>query len=162
VAYSRAAFSMLAAAFPRVLADPSDVEHRAAMQLGAALAGTAIENSMLGATHSAANPLTAHFDTVHGEAVGMLLPHVVRFNDADPAAAAEYAQLASRAGVDSLPEFLASLLEAAGLPSRMPDGTLTNENVPPLSREAAAQWTAQFNPRPVGAHDFEAFYAAVM
>jgi alcohol dehydrogenase len=162
VAYSRAAFSMLAAAFPRVLADPSGVEHRAAMQLGAALAGTAIENSMLGATHSAANPLTAHFGTVHGEAVGMLLPHVARFNDADPAAAAEYAHLASRAGADSLPEFLASLLESAALPSRMPAETLTKENVPQLSREAAAQWTAQFNPRPVGAHDFEAFYAAVV
>jgi hypothetical protein len=31
------------------------------MLLGAALAGTAIENSMLGAAHAAANPLTARF-----------------------------------------------------------------------------------------------------
>ena len=36
---------------------------------------------MLGAAHSAANPLTARFGTVHGNAVGILLPHVVRFNE---------------------------------------------------------------------------------
>jgi type IV pilus assembly protein PilY1 len=35
------------------------------MQLGAAFAGTAIENSMLGAAHSAANPLTAHYGITH-------------------------------------------------------------------------------------------------
>ena len=34
------------------------------MQLGAAFAGTAIENSMLGAAHAAANPLTARFGIV--------------------------------------------------------------------------------------------------
>ena len=58
--------------------------HRGRMLLGAAFAGTAIENSMLGAAHSCANPLTARFDVVHGEAVGVMLPHVVRFNSALP------------------------------------------------------------------------------
>ena len=57
------------------------------MLLGAALAGMAIENSMLGAAHAAANPLTAHFSMVHGQAVGLMLPHVLRFNGRDPAAA---------------------------------------------------------------------------
>jgi alcohol dehydrogenase len=38
-----------------------DLEARGAMLLGAAYAGIAIENSMLGAAHSLANPLTAHF-----------------------------------------------------------------------------------------------------
>ncbi len=63
------------------------------MQLGAAYAGTAIENSMFGAAHSAANPLTAHFDLVHGDAVGVMMPHVVRMNaSGDPAAAERYAR----------------------------------------------------------------------
>ena len=59
----------------------------ATMQLGAAFAGTAIENSMLGAAHSAANPLTAHYGIVHGQAVGLMLPHVMRFNAEVPEAA---------------------------------------------------------------------------
>ena len=43
----------------------------------------AIENSMLGAAHAAANPLTAHFNIIHGQAVGMMLPVVVDYNSAD-------------------------------------------------------------------------------
>ena len=50
------------------------------MQLGACLAGLAIEHSMLGATHALANPLTAHYGIVHGQAIGLMLPHVIRFN----------------------------------------------------------------------------------
>ena len=39
---------------------------------------------MLGAAHALANPLTARFDVVHGQAVGMMLPHVMAFNAACP------------------------------------------------------------------------------
>lgn len=159
LAYSRTAFALLARAFPRVLAAPGDAEARAAMLLGAALAGTAIENSMLGAAHSAANPLTAHLGTLHGEAVGLLLPHVVRLNSADPSAAATYRSLESAAALpaDSLPDFLTGLLSAASLPSRIdfPDSLL-----PALATMAAAQWTAQFNPVPVTADDFTGLYSA--
>ena len=45
--------------FARVLDEPNDLAARGAMQLGACLAGMAIENSMLGAAHALANPLTA-------------------------------------------------------------------------------------------------------
>ena len=46
------------------------IDARAGMQLGACLAGLAIENSMLGAAHALANPLTAHYGLVHGQAIG--------------------------------------------------------------------------------------------
>ena len=58
----------------------ANLEGRGAMQLGANFAGTAIENSMLGATHACANPLTAHYGITHGVAIGIMLPHVIRFN----------------------------------------------------------------------------------
>ena len=38
---------------------------------------------MLGAAHALANPLTALCGIVHGVAVGLMLPHVVRFNAAE-------------------------------------------------------------------------------
>ena len=158
-AYSRAAFALLAASFPAVVADPTHLEARAGMLLGAALAGTAIENAMLGAAHSAANPLTARFGTVHGHAVGLMLPHVVRLNAADAATAAVYRTLTDDAGLapDGLPDFLASQLDLAGLDRtlRCPD-----EAVPDLARMAAAQWTAQFNPVPVDEAAFARLYEA--
>ena len=162
MANSHAAFALLANAFPKVIADPADLEARAAMLLGAALAGVAIENSMLGAAHSSANPLTAHFGTVHGEAVGMMLPHVVRYNCSDPATAETCGRLAVSAGAADLPEVLTSLLMAAGLPVKMEAGTLSPENIARLAGEAAGQWTAQFNPVPVSAEDFVELYRKVM
>src|SRR5207302_8749078 len=93
--YSREAFKLCVTSFPEVLRSPSGLEARGRMLLGAALSGLAIENSMLGAAHAAANPLTAHYGIVHGQAVGMMLPWVVRFNDNEAAAKRTYGELAS-------------------------------------------------------------------
>ena len=59
---------------------PDDLAARGAMLLGAHEAGIAIEQSMLGATHACANPLTARYGTTHGVAIAVMLPHVVRWN----------------------------------------------------------------------------------
>ncbi|MDB6136224.1 MAG: adhB [Verrucomicrobiales bacterium] len=163
-AYSRTAFSLLASVYLRVLNDPQDLEARSAMLLGAALAGVAIENSMLGAAHSSANPLTAHFGIVHGEAVGMMLPHVVRLNTTQPEARAEYARLGAPLGIggDVFADFLTGILTKAALPLATPAGTLAAEKIPQLAAEAAAQWTAQFNPARVDAAAFTELYGKVL
>jgi alcohol dehydrogenase len=162
LAYSLAAFPLLTANLPRALANPSDLEARSAMLLGAALAGTAIENSMLGAAHSACNPLTARFDTPHGEAVGLMLPHVVRLNSSNPDAAATYNSLCRAASLpeNSLADFLASLFINAGFPPLLPPDRLAPATLDDLSTMAAAQWTAQFNPVPVTKASFDALYRA--
>src|SRR5437588_4251350 len=79
-AFSREAWRLLEPNFEVVLREPDNLEARSAMQLGAHLAGAAIENSMLGACHACANPLTAHYGLTHGIAIGVLLPHVIRYN----------------------------------------------------------------------------------
>src|ERR1051325_6140420 len=89
--FSREAWQLLERNYERVLTEPDNLEARGAMQLGAYYAGVAIENSMLGATHACANPLTARYGTAHGEAIAMLLPSVVRWNER--AAADRYAML---------------------------------------------------------------------
>ncbi len=143
------------------------------MLLGAAWAGTAIENSMLGAAHAAANPLTAHFGVVHGQAVGMMLPHVVRFNAREPVVARAYADLACaaqlalpseapEAAAEHLAGHLESLLELAGLPRTLDHCGVKPSDIPRLADEAARQWTAQFNPRTVTASDFQQLYAAAL
>src|SRR5215470_13270123 len=80
MAFSREAWLLLGGNFAHVIADPKDLDARGGMQLGASFAGLAIENSMLGAAHSLANPLTAEFNIAHGQAVGLMLPHVIRRN----------------------------------------------------------------------------------
>jgi alcohol dehydrogenase len=168
---SRAAFAHCLSAFPKVIQQPDNLDARARMQLGAALAGAAIENSMLGAAHAAANPLTAHFDVVHGLAVGLMLPHVVRFNGAAPISRSDYATLAAAAGIvtkddpiDAAFEGLVTGLEAAlniaGLPPSLTQCGVKESAIPALAEEAARQWTANFNPRPVARDDFVALYSA--
>ena len=93
-ALSREAFRLCINAFPEVLQDPANIDARGRMLLGASMAGLAIENSMLGAAHAAANPLTATHGLVHGLAVGMMLPAVVRFNAVDESSSATYSDLA--------------------------------------------------------------------
>lgn len=171
--FSRESFRLLLAGLPRVLATPADLEARGWMQLGAAWAGTAIENSMLGAAHSAANPLTAHFGVVHGQAVGLMLPHVIRWNAQDPATALCYRELAVTAqlvepdepatsAVESLANRLEALLDLAGLSRHLEKFGVGKRDLPPLAEEAARQWTAQFNPRPIGAAAFEGLYEAAL
>jgi len=154
-----------------VLSHPHDLEARGRMLLGAAFAGTAIENSMLGAAHSAANPLTAHFDVVHGQAVGMMLPWVVRFNASDPTALRAYAELASapeiacvsdglETAVEALVTRLEQLLDLAGFPRSLAECGVTRSALPALASEAARQWTAAFNPRTVSVTDFVELYEA--
>ena len=169
--FSRESFRLTVPAFPRVLSNPEDMEARGRMLLGAALAGTAIENSMLGAAHAAANPLTAHYGLAHGEAVGILLPQVVRFNAKDTAAKLAYAELASapeiasvNGGLDSAVEALIarleSLLNGAQFPRSLTVLGVKRSKIKSMAEEAAKQWTASFNPRPMGVEDFEQLYAA--
>ena len=78
--YAREAWRLLSSNLPIVLDDPGEVGAWGRMLLGAHLAGAAIEQSMLGAAHACANPLTARFPIPHGIAVALMLPHVIRFN----------------------------------------------------------------------------------
>ena len=151
--YSREAFRLLQLNFHKVLQEPKDMDARAAMQLGAYFAGTAIENSMLGATHACANPLTQAFGITHGRAIALFLPHVVRFNNS--VVASRYADLLNYGGIDvntnpgeTLATFLESLATLAQLPRRLQDEGIPRNSLVELSKQASTQWTASFNPRP--------------
>ena len=159
LAYSREALRLCLTALPKVLQKGGDVDARSGMLLGAALGGLAIENSMLGAAHAAANPLTAHFHLVHGQAVGMMLPAVIRFNAAHPETALLYEELGETKAA-ALAAKVEWLLNLAGMPRSLADCSVTPSSIPMLAAEAARQWTAGFNPRPVGEKDFVQMFEA--
>jgi alcohol dehydrogenase len=164
--FSREAWRLLARHLPRVFADAGDLEARAAVQLGAAWAGLAIENAMLGAAHALANPLTALHGVTHGQAVGVMLPHVVRFNGT--ACGEGYAELLGAVGIDvaagdagaRLAAWLDGLVVAAGLRQSLSALGIPATAPEALSAAAAAQWTAGFNPRPVAAPELALLYEA--
>lgn len=154
--FSREAWRLLETNYERVLRNPQDVEARGAMQLGAFWAGMAIENSMLGATHACANPLTANYNTEHGIAIGLMLPHVVRWNGA--IVADRYDQLLKngsasdgrRDPVEALAGRLEELRAIGGLTQGLNKAGVQERDLPHLAEEAAGQWTGKFNPRPFG------------
>jgi alcohol dehydrogenase len=158
LALSREAWRLLSDSFERSLDDSADAAAREDMLLGAHLAGCAIENSMLGAAHACANPLTAHFDVVHGHAVGVMLPHVVRYNSAQ--GAMPYADLVE--DPEQLAGRLGRFLAAAGIPPRLRDHGVSEDWLDRLAEMAAKQWTATFNPRKVGAVEMVELYEAAL
>jgi alcohol dehydrogenase len=169
ILFSRESWRQLEKNFVRVLHDPNDLEARSGMQLGAFLAGTAIENSMLGATHALANPLTAHYGVPHGEAIAMMLPHVIRFNGA--VHRDWYCELLAyvsgmngapsvSSGPEGLADFMGRMAAEAGLSGKLAECGIEEEKLPQLADDAAKQWTGTFNPRKVGSAELLELYRA--
>jgi alcohol dehydrogenase len=167
--FAREGWKLLEANLEKVLKNPRDLEARGAMQMGAFLAGTAIENSMLGVCHACANPLTAHYGITHGQAIGILLPHVVRFNAKEVGDL--YGELVDEAGLHNgspsapaeiVAQRVVGLIKLAGLPTKLSALGVSRSILPILAEEANQQWTARFNPRTVTEPDVVALYEAAM
>ncbi|MFN4261317.1 MAG: iron-containing alcohol dehydrogenase [Gemmataceae bacterium] len=163
--FARAAWRLLEPNLEIVLRESRHIEARGAMQLGANFAGTAIENSMLGACHACANPLTAHYGLTHGVAIGILLPHVIRFNAS--AVGPLYGDLVHDVGQangdwtlagEMLARRITELVRLAGLPTTLSECGVSTGILPLLADEAAQQWTGKFNPIPVGFEELLRLY----
>lgn len=167
LAFSREAWRHLAANYHRVLAEPRELTARAEMQLGACLAGLAIENSMLGAAHALANPLTARFGLAHGEAIALMLPHVIRHNGAhvnnwyDELLQCFNPTLGPRStssAAERLADWVAEVSRQAGLAAKLQECGVSREALPLLATAASKQWTGTFNPVELTESDFERLY----
>ena len=156
--FSREAFRLLDGHYQRVLDEPRDLAARSAMQLGAFYAGLAIEQSMLGAAHACANPLTARYDLTHGVALAILLPHIVRWNaEGGPDLYGDLVGLAASAAEEGAGEYLAARLTAigrsGGFPSDLRTAGVPAGDLSVLAEAAGQQWTGTFNPRPFGSRE---------
>ncbi|MFP6678237.1 MAG: iron-containing alcohol dehydrogenase [Pirellulaceae bacterium] len=169
--YSREAWCLLSEYFSTVLDEPDDLEARGAMQIGACVAGLAIENSMLGITHALANPLTATYGIVHGQAIGIMLPHVIRFNaervsswydELTRTTASRNTGISADSGAEGISDFISNTAAKAGLMTRLSDCQVDESRLPDLAESAAQQWTAQFNPRESTAEQLLKLYQQAM
>lgn len=154
--FSREAWRLLSGNFEKMLKEPENLRAASRMLLGAHFAGMAVENAMLGAAHACANPLTARFGISHGMAVGLMLPSVVRFNS--QVVEGRYQKLmqtlnvyqtAASRSAEQLAEKLVDLMRKCNWPLQLSELHIAETDLPALAEEAAQQWTAQFNPRPL-------------
>lgn len=167
ITYSRRSFGLLAQGFSRVLEVPDDIEARSQMQLGACFAGMAIETSMLGAAHATANPLTARHDITHGQAVGLMLPAVIRLNgEQHPDWYAELLRdieptITPAEAPARLAEMVTKWLEEANLATSLNDLKIPASGIELFVEEALKQWTGTFNPVPLNRNNAEQLYRSV-
>lgn len=127
---------------PRAVEAPDDLEARGGMQIAAALAGIAIDNSGTGIAHAMGHALGAIGHVHHGRAVGLCLRAALDWNAAaDPA---RHALVAEAMGVpaagrsaeavagDLAPAFDA-FLRRVGLPISLKGDGLTEADAPRLA-----------------------------
>jgi alcohol dehydrogenase len=169
IEYSREAWRRLAPNFLRVLEEPGNLDARGEMQVGACLAGLAIENSMLGATHALVNPLTTEYGMAHGQAIAIMLPHVIRHNGA--VVDVFYRDLfddaphiptiaGSRDAASPLAAYVSNVTQRAGLAVTLKDCSVRREDLARLATAAALQWTGKFNPVEMSTEDYLRLYEA--
>ncbi len=101
--YAQRAIELISGALVRAVEDGDDLEARDQMMLGALMAGLAINSALVGAVHAMAHQLGGVYDLPHGVCNGILLPHVIEFNE--PAARTRYTRIARTlsAGASSSP-----------------------------------------------------------
>lgn len=137
------------------------------MALGQYIAGMGFSNVGLGLVHGMAHPLGAFYDTPHGVANAILLPHVMRYN-ADYTGE-KYRAIAQAMGVDVQGMSIAQAREAAigavealnrdvGIPASLRDVGAQEEDVPELAQAALADVCTGGNPREATLDDIVALY----
>jgi maleylacetate reductase len=137
---------LIAASFPRVLADGADVEARRQLLEGAMHAGAALAGAGLGLGHAMAQALGGRYGISHGALNAICLPPALRFNE--PVAAAEIARFGEAIG--SAEDAAGKVEELARLADfeRLRDLGVPEPELPVVAAAAAERAGAKANPRP--------------
>lgn len=166
--FSREAMRLLAANLITACTDPGDRAARAAMLLGAHLAGVAFANAPVAGVHALAYPLGGRFHVPHGLSNVLMLPHVLRFNMS--AAMPLYAELAplvdpaldglgQQAQAQGLLEALQTMASTAGMPSRLSAVGVGADDLDRLAADAMLQQRLlRNNPREITLDDARRLY----
>ncbi len=135
----------------RAVADGSDKEARREMMIAALHGGLTFQKG-LGAIHAISHPLGGLEEPSlhHGTLNAVLLPHVLRFNEA--AAGAKYeamrAAMGLAAGTD-LAAWFDGLNREIGMPRSLSQMGLPRQAIPPVIDGALADHSGPTNPRPL-------------
>ncbi len=140
------------------------------MLLASCMAGIAFNGAGLGANHALAHSLGGRYHTPHGRLNAMLMPHVIRFNAEEPAAAKKYAALAKACGLApnarALSSALGRLRQSLGMPGRLTDCGVERKTVladlEAITAAALADVCMPGNPRSAAAAELAAIVREVL
>ncbi|OFW82058.1 MAG: alcohol dehydrogenase [Alicyclobacillus sp. RIFOXYA1_FULL_53_8] len=168
-AFGARAMREIIPALPRAVANGQDVEARTLMLQGSLLAGLCFGNADVAAVHCLAEALGGLYDTPHGVANAIFLPHVLRFNaqahqslHADLGRTMGFAQeadadeLAVTKLVDGIAEYTALL----NIPTLRQLGYVQPSDFPRLVELAFQNGSTPSNVRPISKDDYAAILEA--
>lgn len=131
------------------------------------IAGMGFSNVGLGIVHSMAHSLGAFFDTPHGIANAILLPHVLKFNgqvcpelfrNMGKAIGLNMENLSNEESVDKVVEAVKELNKKLNIPSTLREVGVSEELLPQLAKQALNDPCTPGNPRIVTEEDILKIY----
>ena len=131
------------------------------------IAGMGFSNVGLGIVHSMAHSLGAYFDTPHGIANALLLPHVMRFNgQACPqlfrnmanAMGIDITDTTDQEAIDRVVVAIKDLSVSLGIPQTLREIGIPEEMIPTLAKQAIEDVCTPGNPRKVTVDDIINLY----
>lgn len=160
---------LISTALPRCVKNGTDVDARSEMLQGAYLAGASLANVAMGLHHGVCHVLGGTANVPHGIANAIVLPHAMRFNaDVCPK---ELAQIAGAMGIARGDEPAVALdaarqtamwIKQMGLPSRLRDAGVNQNDLPKLALLAFQNKTVQNNPKKMtSVQEMERFLQAI-
>ena len=131
------------------------------------IAGMGFSNVGLGIVHSMAHSLGAFFDTPHGLANSILLPHVMRFNgqvcpdlfrNMGRAFGLNMEGLNDYEVIETIVDAIQELSKSMNIPQRLRDVGIPKEMIPQLASQAINDACTPGNPREVTVDDLITIY----
>lgn len=169
---AREALRLLSSNLLRVCTEPGDIDARAAMLLGAHLAGVAFANAPVAGVHALAYPLGGHFHVPHGASNALMLTHVLGHNmhaamplyaELGPIIDPSLEGLGQQGRAAGFVDALARLSREAGVPQRLSEVGVAAEHLDLLASEAMKQERLLINnPCPITQDDARRLYEAAL
>lgn len=152
-----------ARALATAVIEPGNLQARADMMMSSMMGAIAFQKD-LGSVHACAHALSAVCDLHHGLANALMIEPVLAFNrEAVPAKFDELAHAAGVAGGGAaFVPWLKSLKVRIGITGGLAQRGVTMTHLPKLVPLAEKDFTAQTNPRPAVAADYERFFLEAM
>lgn len=157
--------------YKNLAAAANDKDPIAVEKLGYAqyIAGMGFSNVGLGIVHSMAHSLGAYFDTPHGVANALLLPHVLKFNgevcpdlyrNMGAAFGLDMSNTTDEEAVDKVVEAVRELSLSLRIPQTLKEIGVSKEMIPTLAKQAINDACTPGNPREVTVDDIINIYNA--
>lgn len=144
---------------PRAVENGANREARWEMMMASLMGGLCLQKA-LGGAHALANPL-GELGVHHGTLIGVLLPHVLAFNEGHADEAFE--DLRAVIGLEgsvSLARWTADLVGGLGLPARLSEMGIEATVLNDMASKAAKDHLSATNPRPANEADYLALLNA--